>query len=94
MGFVEGTLHAPDNQVWVCGACGKASRTKYGFDEAGNRCASYGWDESCMMNATLCWRRQKGAAWLAVDCAEEPCPRCNPLLSDPDGQAHVRCVLR
>lgn len=94
MGFAEGTLHAPDNQVWVCGACAKTSRTKYGFDEAGHRCASTSWDESCMMNAYLCWRRQKNGAWMSIETSQEPCPSCNPLPSEPEGQAHLRCVLR
>jgi hypothetical protein len=47
---------APAGQVWVCGACGKRSRTKYGFYDDGGQSSSidYGWDESCMMNAVLC----------------------------------------
>lgn len=39
---------APDGQVYVCGACGKRSKDRYG-DKAINR----GWDESCMMNSVL-----------------------------------------
>lgn len=40
---------ATENQVWVCGACGKLSKDKYG-----NQAISYGWDESCYMHAVLC----------------------------------------
>ncbi len=52
---LEGTDLAPEGAVWVCGACGKRSRTRYGFDADNKRTPlSYGWDESCMLNATLC----------------------------------------
>ena len=36
-----------DDELFVCGACGKTSTTKYGI--SGKR--SPGWDESCMMNS-------------------------------------------
>ncbi len=60
----SGTDLAPDGKVWRCGACGKLSRTQYGFVDDGterggdftpdgNRVASPSWDESCMMNARL-----------------------------------------
>lgn len=38
---------APDGQVFVCGACGRASRHLYGDGKSS-------WDESCMSNAVLC----------------------------------------
>lgn len=41
-------MNAPEGQVFICGACGKFSDTLFG-DE------SSGWDESCMMNAVLCY---------------------------------------
>lgn len=50
-------MPAPEGQVWVCGACGKTSRTRYGFDATNVRVASPGWDESCMLNAVLCYER-------------------------------------
>lgn len=34
--------------VWECAACGKRSRDLYG-----NERISYGWDESCVLNARL-----------------------------------------
>jgi hypothetical protein len=37
-----------DGQVWVCQACGKRSRDKYG-DHAINP----GWDVSCMLHSIL-----------------------------------------
>lgn len=56
----KGTMPARAGTIWVCCACGKTSRTKYGFDskqsridENGYGYASYGWDESCMMNSVL-----------------------------------------
>jgi hypothetical protein len=41
---------APEGQVYVCGACGKRSRDKYGDQKI-----SYGWDVSCMLHAVLCY---------------------------------------
>lgn len=50
-----GTDIAPEPRVWVCGACGKRARSRYGFDAAGKSTAlDRGWDESCMLNAVLC----------------------------------------
>lgn len=49
----EGTRLAPDGFMWVCQACGKKSRTKYGFDDENNPTADRGWDESCMLNSQL-----------------------------------------
>lgn len=45
---------APDGQVYVCGACGKISRTRYGFDDDDKNVCQPGWDESCMLHAILC----------------------------------------
>lgn len=55
--------------IWVCTACGKIQPyDRYGLDNRG----SYGWDESCMMNAVLCYEEQwPGEAgfmqWHAVE---------------------------
>lgn len=43
---------APDGAMWVCGACGKTSDDRYGTDGE----HSHGWDESCVLNAVLCYR--------------------------------------
>ena len=52
----DGTTPAPEGQVWICGACGKKSRTMYGFDAENKSTAiDRGWDESCMLNAVLCY---------------------------------------
>lgn len=39
---------AGPGEIFVCGACGKTSLTRYGFE------ARNGWDASCMANAVLC----------------------------------------
>lgn len=39
---------APEGQVFVCMACGKMSKDKYGDQQI-----SRGWDESCMLNSAL-----------------------------------------
>jgi len=44
-------IRAPEGQIFVCHACGKTSPTLYDIDGAADR----GWDESCMMNAILCY---------------------------------------
>lgn len=44
---------APDGQIWICVYDNKLAIWKYGFDDAGKGCSSFGYDESCMMNASL-----------------------------------------
>lgn len=36
---------APDGKVWVCLACGKFTKDKFGNDR--------GWDASCVLNSNL-----------------------------------------
>ena len=48
-----GTKLAPPGHVWVCLACGKTSKTQFGFDEKNQNCADRGWDESCMLNSQI-----------------------------------------
>ena len=40
---------ADPGYVFVCGACGKTSQDQYGYLNH-----SYGWDESCILNAVVC----------------------------------------
>ena len=40
---------APEGTVWVCCACGKTARHRYG--DPGTS-----WDESCSLNAVLCFK--------------------------------------
>ena len=40
---------APEGAVYVCSACGKRSRDKYG-----NQAIDREWDESCSLNSILC----------------------------------------
>ena len=60
----EGTAVVPTSLLWVCGACGKRSRTRYGFDKDNRRVCDWGWDESCMLNAVLCDQDPKTAPLL------------------------------
>ncbi len=70
------SICAPEH-IWVCGACGKTSKTK-----APTIHAQQGWDASCMMNAVLCEKDkrpdEKGLiVWHAVkednpDAPEKP----------------------
>lgn len=63
---------APEGQIWVCAACGKRSRDRYGEQRIDS-----GWDESCMLNSVLCHDQQSPAIlipgqekpprWIAVD---------------------------
>ena len=63
----DGTTHAAPEHVWVCSACGKTSRTRYGFDKTDARVASRGWDESCMLHAVLCYEAKgPDGKWQAV----------------------------
>lgn len=55
----EGTEPVPEDLVWVCAACGKTSRTRFGFDKDNKRVCSGGWDESCMLNSVLCLNEKK-----------------------------------
>ncbi len=48
--------NAPKGQIWVCGGCGKS-----------NNCRTRIGDESCFLNAVLCWEKEKfGDVWDAV----------------------------
>jgi Holliday junction resolvase RusA-like endonuclease len=76
---MKGTDLAPIGQVFVCGACGKTSRTRYGYyvDEDGHSwptapdgqlVASPGWDESCLLHAVLCFEEKTwDGKWRAVE---------------------------
>ncbi len=63
---------APADAIWVCSACGKTSRDRYGDPNSS-------WDESCMMNAILCHNKQRFGddallAWHAFNPSEAtPC---------------------
>lgn len=57
----EGTTPAPEGRIYVCGACGRTSATRYGFK-----------DSSCMSNAVLCYVEKKDGVWQAVDRVPEP----------------------
>lgn len=45
-----GNHTAPKGQIYVCSACGKRSRDRYGTERLDRL-----WDASCMMYAVLCY---------------------------------------
>lgn len=49
----DGTKRAPRGCLYVCGACGKTSPTRYGIDASGRNVAMSGWDSSCVTHAVL-----------------------------------------
>jgi hypothetical protein len=63
----NGTTHAPSGQIYVCGACGKTSSTRYGFDKNERQVADPGWDESCMLHAVLCSTEKVDGKWQAIE---------------------------
>jgi hypothetical protein len=68
---MNGTDCVKAPHAWVCGACGKQSRSRYGFDAKENNVASPGWDEACVLNAVLCVITELPTALAAdaeVDC--------------------------
>lgn len=67
-----GTTPAPDGQLWVCTACGKRARTRYGFTETNKSTAlDYGYDESCMMHAVLCYEAKEDGQYVPVTLVRE-----------------------
>lgn len=55
---------APEGQVFVCGACGKTAKNRDG-DRRDD--GYYSWDESCMLNAVLCYEEKgEDGNWVAV----------------------------
>lgn len=51
--IIDGTTLCSEDKTWLCTACGKKSRTKYGFDINSINVCDRGWDSSCMLNAIL-----------------------------------------
>lgn len=60
----EYPLEAPNGQIFVCGACGKLSKTL--LPNVMNAEDYDRWDESCMFNAVLCFDTDKGGPYEAV----------------------------
>lgn len=50
---MDGTELAPEGQAWVCLACGKTSRSRFGLDKGNKNVAMKGWDASCVLNSQL-----------------------------------------
>lgn len=62
---------APAGTVWVCHACGKRSRDRWGLQKI-----SPGWDESCRAEAVLCYEAtlvcsEDGSVVLRANAVEE-----------------------
>ena len=81
----DGTTLAPEGQIYVCMACGKTSKTKYGYDKQDKDVAMYGWDVSCMLNSRLIpekWvvERSEGGRVLKIDVPPES---ADPDTSEP-----------
>lgn len=57
---------APEGQMWLCTACGRKSKDRYG-DEALER----GWDESCMLNAVLVYDQPIDGLWKIVEGTDD-----------------------
>ena len=57
---------APEDTIYVCGACGKVSKDLYGNPETS-------WDESCMLNAVMCEEdsKEKTGNWVAAEWEDE-----------------------
>jgi hypothetical protein len=74
---------------WVCGACGKTSRSQSGWHES-ERVADYGWDESCMLKAILCRpattseKLEHDVKWWQLESTYE-------TGLDPDDEAFILC---
>lgn len=45
---------AKEGQIFICACCGKRSMDLYG-----DKAIDSGWDESCIMNAVLCYAEKK-----------------------------------
>lgn len=61
---------APPGTIYVCGACGKTSKDSYNGPGS--------WDESCMLNAVLCYERDAGAEHVDLDEVERLERQCFP----------------
>lgn len=58
---------APDGQIYVCGACGKTSKTRTGWSSDDELfVGQHGWDASCFLNAVLCYETKIDDVWVAV----------------------------
>jgi hypothetical protein len=55
-------IRAPEGQIFVCSACGKRSKDKYGDEKIDQY-----WDVSCVINAVLCYEEKNSdGSYVAV----------------------------
>ena len=70
---------APEGYLWVCVACGKTAKDRYGIEGT----KSAGWDASCMLNSVLA---------KETDLEYKPTP--TPLLDGTGTNAFECSVVR
>lgn len=61
---------APEGQIWICGACGKTAKDRYG--DPGSS-----WDESCFLKSVLVYEAsiKRGPNGISADAVQsEPKP--------------------
>jgi hypothetical protein len=84
---------APKGKVWICAACGKRSKDRYG-----NQKIDQGWDESCILNSVLVsegeafqalqWKAAEEKDRLAQEATEKKlCPSCKIDWHETEGMA-------
>jgi hypothetical protein len=64
---LDGTDCVSPPLTWLCGRCGKKSRSKYGFDRSGENVCDIGYDAACAMASFLCETKGEGYEALALD---------------------------
>ncbi len=81
---MTGTDILPEPYRYVCMACGKTARSKYGFDSDRKPTADQGWDTSCVLNSILCKPNPKRGTlaeepeWVRAREDELPKPEPSP----------------
>jgi hypothetical protein len=66
--LMEGTDLAPNGQVWVCTACLKRARSRWGYDaDKKSTVIDDGYDSSCMSHAVLCYAECRDGVYRAVE---------------------------
>jgi hypothetical protein len=88
---MKGTDVVPEPYRFVCMACGKTARSRYGFDVTGKSTGDLGWDVSCVTHAILCAPSPKAGTlpdepeWIRVP--EDELRKIEALFSPPPPNA-------
>ena len=69
-----GVALAPPGQVWICQACGRRAKSRWGHDAEGKSTViDPGYDSSCMSSSVLCFEeRQSDGSFQAVEVGTVP----------------------